>query len=374
MSMTSRRERPRVLFVGAFPPPGSGIYGGMVSACSALMGSSFTTRLEVLPLDTTQRSVPPPGLAVRLADALARSARFAWMLIRYRPDAAFLFVAPGLSFVEKGSLAVMARAFGARPVLAPRGGKLMEEWDRAGAFAAFGRFVLARCAAVVCQGPGWRRYLHARMGVPEERLPIIENWTAEPAILELGSARVPSSGAVELLFLAWLHAEKGIFELLEALAALRSRAPELAFYLTMAGDGHAAEEARAAVHALGLKDVVRFAGWVEGEEKRALLSRASVFVLPSWYEGFPNALVEAMSAGLAVVVTPVGVIGDVIEDGRNGLLVPPRDVAALSSALERVVRDGASRARMGAAAHADAASRFGVERAAEQLSVVLGGG
>ena len=68
--------RPRVLFVGAFPPPGAKVFGGMVTSCGALLQSSFPTRLDLDMLDSTQISNPPPGLAVRLLRAGRRCARF----------------------------------------------------------------------------------------------------------------------------------------------------------------------------------------------------------------------------------------------------------------------------------------------------------
>jgi glycosyltransferase involved in cell wall biosynthesis len=361
---------PRVLFVGAFPPVDSGIYGGMVSSCATLMASSFSQRLAVTTLDTTQRSVPPPSVVVRLRDAVRRLRRF-WTLLRTeRPDSVLLFVAPGLSFLEKGLMVLMASRRGARAVLAPRGGKLMEEFDRIPLFRAFGHAVLGRCTAIVCQGPAWQRFLSHRMAVPAHRLPVIENWTASTTLLSIGSCRLPEHGEVGLLFLGWLHAEKGVLELLDAYAALRRRRPDLRVRLTLAGNGAAAAAARAQVARAQIAEVA-FAGWVDGDEKLVLLANHAVFVLPSHYEGFPNALVESMAAGLAPVVTPVGAIPDVIEDGVNGLLVPVRDVAVLSVALERVVSDHALRERLGRAAQHDASERFGVERAADRLVALL---
>jgi glycosyltransferase involved in cell wall biosynthesis len=368
--MSHSSTPPRVLFVGAFPPPDSRIFGGMVSSCTTLMASSFAKRLSIIMLDTTQRSVPPPSVGVRLLDAMRRLVRFRSLLRDERPDSVLLFAAPGLSFLEKGVMALMASRRGARAVLAPRGGELMEQFDRVAWFRLIGRSLLGHCAAIICQGPTWQRFLAHRMGVPSERLPVIENWTASTALLQIGAARHPVREQVGLLFLGWLHEDKGVFELLDAFASLRQRRPELRVRLTLAGDGAAASEASARADRMQLTDV-SFTGWVAGDAKLALLAEHEVFVLPSHFEGFPNALVETMAAGLAPVVTPVGAIPDVIVDGVNGILVPVRNVEALSLALERVVAEHALRERIGAAAQRDAMERFGVERAVDQLVLLL---
>jgi glycosyltransferase involved in cell wall biosynthesis len=121
----------------------------------------------------------------------------------------------------------------------------------------------------------------------------------------------------------------------------------------------------------GLEDVVRFRGWLRGEDLEAAFREADVFVLPSWAEGFPNAMIEAMAAGLAVVVTSVGNIPDIVRGGVHARVVPPRDPAALDEAILALVTDGDSRWRLAAAAHALAASTWGVERAADDILAAL---
>jgi glycosyltransferase involved in cell wall biosynthesis len=92
-----------------------------------------------------------------------------------------------------------------------------------------------------------------------------------------------------------------------------------------------------------------------------------VLVLPSWAEGLPNAVVEAMAARLAVVVTGVGAIPDVITDHRSGLLVTPQDSQSLRVAMAEVIDDDALRERLAAEAYKIAVRDFGVEAAADKL-------
>src|SRR5579871_3235557 len=116
----------RVLFVGAFPKPGSVIFGGMVTSCRILMSSSFPSRVDLDLLDSTQISNPPPELWVRLIRAALRFGRFIGRFERHRPDAVMLFVAVGASIVEKGAMAWYARLRGVPVIMFPRGGSVVD--------------------------------------------------------------------------------------------------------------------------------------------------------------------------------------------------------------------------------------------------------
>jgi glycosyltransferase involved in cell wall biosynthesis len=104
-------------------------------------------------------------------------------------------------------------------------------------------------------------------------------------------------------------------------------------------------------------DVVEVRDWVDREERDRLLARSAVFVLPSYNEGLPMAMLEAMAWGLAPVVSAVGGIPEVVTDGDNGLLVDPGDVPQLARAIRRLVDDPGLVSRLGAAARTSAAER-----------------
>ena len=214
-----------------------------------------------------------------------------------------------------------------------------------------------------------RQFAIEALGFAPGNVAVIRNWTATPQLLAIGARRAARPGApVRLLFLGWLEREKGIFELLEACRRLADRD----FTLEVAGDGHAAAEAREFVARHGLEGRVAFRGWLRGAQLPEALATADVLVLPSWAEGLPNAMVEAMAAGLAVVVSAVGAIPELVTDGVSGRLVRPRDADSLTRALAETIADGAARERMARAGRAIAARDFGVEEAVERLTLEIG--
>ncbi len=147
-------------------------------------------------------------------------------------------------------------------------------------------------------------------------------------------------------------------DLVAAFARLRELVPEQRdrLRLSIVGDGPLMGAVRAQVAALGLQDAV----WLPGarDDVAALLHGFSLFTLPSLAEGTPVSMLEAMACGLPVVASRVGGIPEVVSEGVEGTLVPPRDVEALATALAAYARDPALRRRQGDAARAKVERSF----------------
>lgn len=163
-----------------------------------------------------------------------------------------------------------------------------------------------------------------------------------------------------------LVALKNIQALLEVMSRLRKRFQGLR--LEIAGEGP--ERAGLEQHArgLGVSDCVQFLGWVP--ELLRATQRWSLFALASKDEGLPMAALEMMAAGLPVVAPAVGGIPELIEDGVSGCLYAPRDPAALERAVGEMLREPATRLRIGAAARERVATRFSAQRMASDFAEV----
>src|SRR5262249_14360780 len=169
-----------------------------------------------------------------------------------------------------------------------------------------------------------------------------------------------------IVMVANLRAEKGHDVLLDAAADVLRRVPDVHFDLV--GAGPELDSLRARARARGGDHAVTSAGHCD--DVAARLAAADVFVLPSRSEAFPNAVLEAMAAGLPIVASAVGGILELIDDGRTGVLVPPGDPGALADALCRLIGDPPHGARLGDAARVDARARYSFDRmvaAFEQL-------
>jgi glycosyltransferase involved in cell wall biosynthesis len=150
--------------------------------------------------------------------------------------------------------------------------------------------------------------------------------------------------------IARLDEMKGIDVLLRAVVSLAGAR------LIVAGRGPDESVLHRLATKLGIDDRVEWVGWTEQPAEQ--LPRFTVFVLPSRSEGLPLSVCEAMLAGLPVVASDVGGVGEVVVDGETGVLVPPDHPDALAGAIETLLRDAALRARMGEAGRQRARTHF----------------
>ena len=150
----------------------------------------------------------------------------------------------------------------------------------------------------------------------------------------------------KVLFMSRFVAVKGVFELLEAFNVVCGEIDDI--HLIVAGDGPDLARARDWCMRKQLQARITFPGFVSGESKVKLLQNSDIFALPSYHgEGCPIALLEAMAAGLALIVTPVGGIPDIVRNGENGFIVPPRDVPSVAEALRELAENADLRQKMG---------------------------
>jgi glycosyltransferase involved in cell wall biosynthesis len=150
---------------------------------------------------------------------------------------------------------------------------------------------------------------------------------------------------------------KGIPYFLDAATVLAERFPDVCFLVV--GDGAIKRELEEQACRMGLGQRIAFTGF--RSDVPELLSEAAVSVLPSLSEGTSNTLLESMAAGIPVIATRVGGNPEVVEDGVSGLLVPPRDSAALAAATARLLEDEALAARLGEAGMRRVSELFSIE-------------
>ncbi|NIE56301.1 MULTISPECIES: glycosyltransferase family 4 protein [unclassified Burkholderia] len=170
--------------------------------------------------------------------------------------------------------------------------------------------------------------------------------------------REPDASHPYIAFVGRLSQQKGAGILIEALAQLVKRGCNV--HLRLAGEGDA-ERWRACAVELGVADRVHFAGWLDEAGKSQLLRGASVFCLPSQFEAFGIAALEAMFFGVPIVASRVGGLCDLVEDGVSGYLVDPDDASALADSLRDLLCDVERGKRMGAAGRDRACRLYAVE-------------
>src|SRR5262249_47919474 len=134
------------------------------------------------------------------------------------------------------------------------------------------------------------------------------------------------------LYVGRLSSEKGVRTLVKAMATVRQAVPDV--HLIIAGDGLQRADLEELVHQKDLQGVVEFIGWVEhGEPLLPLYRQVDIFCMPSYSEGLPGALLEALAASLPAIVTTAGGMAEIINNGQAGFVVPSHNSQALADAL-----------------------------------------
>jgi glycosyltransferase involved in cell wall biosynthesis len=206
--------------------------------------------------------------------------------------------------------------------------------------------------------------------VPDAKLRVVP----EPIDLEawrraFREARPRPAAGPTVLAVARMYPRKRLEDLVEAAALLRPRIPGLR--VRIVGEGPESARLRARRDTLGLGETVAFLGEVSRGTLAVEYVSAHCFCLPTVQEGFGLVFAEAMTAGLPVVACRAAAVPEVVEDGRTGLLVEPREPAALAGALERMLGDAPLRREMGRAG-TERVEAFGLTRVAQTLLEAVG--
>jgi glycosyltransferase involved in cell wall biosynthesis len=232
------------------------------------------------------------------------------------------------------------------------------------------RRALGDATAVLFQNPDDRDEL-ARMGALANAPAPAPRLVAGSGVdIDAFAARTPPDGPPVFLMVARLLGDKGVREYAEAARRVRAERPSWRFRLVGWIDSNPAAIGREELDAWTGSGTLEYAGRLD--DVRPELARASVFVLPSYREGTPKSVLEALATGRPVITTDAVGCRETVRDGVEGLLVPPRDAAALARACLKLGDDAALRAAMGARARARAEERFDVRAVNAEIMEALG--
>ena len=336
----SHRGRVRVVHLG---PKAAG-RGGMSLSIKGLLNSPLMEKYDMTAIATWRGTHDGSARRVLVfAGALVAFTR--WCLHR-GPGIVHVHAAVRGSWYRKGVCVALAKLMRRPVVLQLRvgPGDIVEFDERLGRLRrAVFRWLFVLPDRVISVSTAGAREVERRFG--REGITLITNPAPEPR-----HSPVPANGHVNLLYVGGFYdPAKGGDVMLAALPEILARHPDV--QVTLAGPGELPESGRRLVEE---RPGVTWLGWLDADAKEDAFARAHVFVLSSRSEGMPNAMLEAMANGRAVVATRVGGVPDVVTDGEDGLMVPPDAAELLADAACRLVDDPALRARLGTAARARA--------------------
>lgn len=290
-----------------------------------------------------------------------------WMLILGRVSLFHIHTSSRTSFWRKSLFFLLANVTRTPYLIHLHGGGFLHFYENECGKAAQ-RIISAifnRAERVVVLSPTWKDKLPKVTSnpniepIPNPVMPVVDH-----------DADLPVRSKCKLLFLGRLSKEKGLYDLLNVISRVRPQHPDIE--LICGGDGGLDEVKRyIATHELSAN--VHLVGWVSGDRKQQLLEASSIYLLPSYYEGLPMGLLEAMSVGMAVIASNVGGIPDIIDDGEDGLMVEPGDTDALELAIRILLNDDALRTKLGMAAQEKVKGHYSIAVVQSKLNKLYRG-
>lgn len=374
----SRASKSKLLVIGPLPPP----YAGPEIGTSMIVESvELNARFTLKSINTTVRKSNRDKGKFDLVMVWA-FLRFKLLLlaalISFRPD--YVLYCPTAAnmkgWVRDGTTIFLCMLFRRRLIMQFRGGHFGFFYKRLGRYSkALIKWLLGRCDLMLVQAGVLKNQFLGL--VTPDRLGILPNSIPDEFIDYFEKVdRVRAGKSVRVLFVGHLSFAKGYCDLLKVIPRLtdgqdvsfdfigvKKNVERNVFVNQLTGEKLDFEDPDECfseyIEKNGLEGSIRFHGDnVHGQDKLKLFEAADIFVLPSYSEGFSRAILEGMSAGLAVVATRVGAAPEVIEHGENGCLVDPGDGQGLYESLHSLIEDGGLRQRLGANARNKCRAEF----------------
>ena len=377
--MACREEKPRILLVGPNPPP----MGGIIKYCQDILASPLAEKYDLTFFPTSiPLSIRPAVFTAKrtwnifLRDGFRSALRqlaFGWRRARElkelmksgRFDVIHVPTCTGWGFWRNALHIYYARRQGVG-VFFHLLGAIDDFWRNGSAVRRFFlRKALDQADIHVVQSDGLRDVTRQFTSAPV--LSIYNGVPTKELIARGGYAHSAASAKkVRVVNVGLLGHRKGYFDLIEAAKILCPELPDLEFVFVGGGE---VEKFRKLVAEEGLADKITVAGHVDEDEKLRWLQTSDVFAMPSYSEGQPIAILEAMAVGLPVISTTIGSIPEVIEES-NGRVIAPGDVPALCNAIRELAGSKKLRRTMGKFNSSQAEERYSLQRTMTEIGSV----
>lgn len=323
-------KKHRVLMLG----PALSVKGGITTVEQIYLDAWDYSKYDLLHIGTFV-----DGLKIfKLLVFLRAFIQYCYLLIFFKPDILHIHFSWRASFYRKSLFAILARIFRVKLFLHCHASRFDIFYSGSSKIhRKFIDWILNSADIIIVVSEQWRKYFEGlSLRVP---IHILYN----PVACPVDSPQRTNSEPV-VLSLGRLGERKGTYDTLKAIPHVLETCPNAEFWF--GGDGDIKQVETVLSKELWGKHV-RLLGWVQGKEKEESLLQASIFILPSYNEGLPIAILEAMAYSLPVVSTPVGGITEAVVDGKTGFIVEPGDVKAIAQKITLLLSNSELRSQIG---------------------------
>lgn len=312
--------------------PNAMVKGGIAAVVNGYRGSQLEEKFNIRYVE----SYCDGSKIKKLFKGIKGYFQFLFVLLFFYPDIVHIHSSFGPSFYRKLPFIVIAGWFH-RPIINHIHGAEFDAFytDASAKKRKLIQRIYSKCDKLIALSDEWKTNLGQI--VPESQITVIENYSK----LNLNALEERLNRPINntVLFLGELGKRKGCFDIPTVAEKVAAIIPDVRFIL--AGDG-TEKDKEAIINLIKSKKIeknVQFPGWVRGDEKDELLKKSDVFFLPSYNEGMPMSILDAMGSGLPVVTTNVGGIPKIVQNNRNGFCFEPADCNNMANAIVALLKD-----------------------------------
>lgn len=343
------KDRRNVLMIG----PDRSVHGGVSGVVNNYYAAGLDKLINLYYIGT----MVDGSKWKKLVCAVKAYFRFLIKLPKY--DIVHVNMASDASYYRKSVFIRTAGICRKKIVIHHHGGSFMEFYEKELSDAGRRRVkkVLSMGDAFLVLGTAWKEFFGAVIGP--------DKITVFPNAIRLPVLEKKQYGVHKILFLGRMCKEKGIGELLAVMPKIKEKYPDVHLYL-----GGIWEDQGLQAEAARLKDCVTDLGWISGTEKENYLEECDIFVMPSYFEGQPVSILEAMANACGIAASKIGGIPDMITEGETGIFVMPQDTKTLEESLCRLLADPELCRMLGENARRKIGNDFSIEDNIKQLLAI----
>lgn len=332
------------------------VKGGIAAVISGYRGSKLEQDYFVIYVESYQDG----SKWEKLIKAIKGYVHFVKVLFVDKPDFVHIHSSFGPSFYRKIPYIYMAKWRKLPIINHIHGSEFDKLYTNAGAKKQhLVEKVWGKCDRFIVLSEAWKEKFSCI--IPKEKMTVVENYSRlQPEI----NRNICNN---QILFLGAINPMKGSLDMVDVVYELKKANPEIK--MVIAGDGEI-EAVKSKAKEKGVFDNLIFPGWVRGEEKEELLRNSDIFFLPSYTEGMPMSILDAMGYGLPIISTNVGGIPRLVKEGENGRLYTPGDAIGMAAGIGELLGNTEQRVAYGKRSRAIVEERYSLEKHLEKIEQV----
>lgn len=297
-----------ILFIGSFGGKLSVINGGQTFACKQIIDNEYMkNNFHFILIDNLSlKKTSDFRFFDKFKNVLLRFLLLNYYTLTRKFDIVIIYTSESYAFYEKGFYVLFLNLFNKKIIFSPRSG-LMIQWLNSTKANRFANLVFQKCNIILCQGDFWKNFYLKQFKLNNEKVKVLRNFINTKSTLFINKSDLNTT--INVIYLGWIHEKKGILKLLEFIEFSKNR---LNIKLNICGEGDLEKECRSFCNLNNLNNIVKFHGWVTGNEKEKLLRESHFIFLLSDVEGLPNSILEGMNFGNIPIVTNVGSLNELV--------------------------------------------------------------